>query len=95
MKIPKTTKDKPFIEFRIDKKGKIKLSSTSSWWGGKNHSFYSSDGAEGNSCLPQYLKTYIYAFKKRKIKNVEKEIMLLQEQLKVIKSDLESFHFEL
>jgi hypothetical protein len=44
MKIPKTTIDKPYIEFRIDKKSKMKLSASSIWWGGKNASFSSSDG---------------------------------------------------
>lgn len=52
MEIPKTTKDKPYIEFRFDKKGKIKLSATSIWWG-KNAGFLF-----GN------LKTYLYLFKK-------------------------------
>jgi hypothetical protein len=32
MKIPNTTDEKPYIEFKIDKKGKIKLSATSSLW---------------------------------------------------------------
>jgi hypothetical protein len=86
MKIPNTTEDKPYIEFRIDKKGKIKLYTTSDWWGGKNSGFISSDGTEGNTCEPKDLKAYIEAFKKRKIKNIEKEILLLQKQLEEVKS---------
>jgi len=30
-KIPITTEDKPYIEFRIDKKGNFKLSASESW----------------------------------------------------------------
>ena len=85
MKIPKTTEDKPYIEFRINKNGKIKLSATSNWWGGKNSEFHSYDGSEGNSCEPKHLEAYIETFKKRKIKNIEKEILLLQKELEKIK----------
>ena len=80
MKTPKTTPEKPYIEFRIHKNGKIKLSATSSWWGGKNSGFISCNG-EGNSCEPKHLKAYIIAFKERKIKSIEKEIVLLQKEL--------------
>jgi hypothetical protein len=85
MLIPKTTDNKPYIEFRIDKKGKIILGITSSWWGGKNASFVSSDGSEGNSCEPRHLEAYIKAFKERKIKEIEKEIVSLQNKLETIK----------
>lgn len=86
MKIPNTTAEKPYIEFIIDKKGHIKLSTTSSWWGGKNSSFFSAKG-EGNSCEPKHLKEYIEAFKKRKIKSVEREIFLLQKQVDKMKAE--------
>ena len=85
MKVPKTTEDKPYIDFRVDKKGKIKLSATNKWWGGKNSGFHSTDGSEGNTCEPKHLKSYIEAFKNRKIKNIKKEILLLQKELKKIK----------
>ena len=85
MKVPKTTEDKPLIEFRFDKKGKMKLSATNKWWGGKNFGFHSSDGSEGNTCELKYLKAYIEAFKERKIKEIEKEILLLQKELDKIK----------
>jgi len=88
MKMPKTTKEKPFIEFRIDKKGKIKLSASSNWWGGKRSSFVCSDGSEGNTCDPNDLNEYIKAFKERKIKSIEKSILLLQKQLEKVKSYL-------
>ena len=82
MKIPKTTADEPYIEFRFDKKGKMTLSATSSWWGGKNSGFCSSDGSEGNSCDdPKKLDAYIQAFKKNKIKELEKQIDTLQKKL--------------
>ena len=93
MKIPNTTDEKPYIEFRIDKKGKINLSATSDWWGGKNAGFSSSDGTEGNTCEPKNLKSYIKAFKERKIKNIEKEILALQKQLEVIKYETEHWNF--
>lgn len=93
MKIPNTTDEKPYIEFRIDKKGKIKLSATSSWWGGKSAGFISSDGTEGNTCEPKHLKSYIKAFKERKIKNIEKEILTLKKQLEVVKSETDCWDF--
>jgi hypothetical protein len=31
MKIPKTTVENPYIEFRFDKKGKLHLKATSTW----------------------------------------------------------------
>ena len=86
MKIPLTTDDKPYIEFRIDKNGKIKLSASSSWWGGINGRFFSSDGTEGNTCYPKDLKKSIESFKKRKIIIIEKEIIKLQNKLRVLKS---------
>ena len=85
MEIPATTPDKPYIEFRIDKEGKIKLSATSGWWGGKNSRFVSSDGCEGNTAPPKQLESYIKAFKKRKIKRLEKEIVVLQKRLNKLK----------
>jgi hypothetical protein len=86
MKIPETTDLKPYIEFRFDKKGKMTLSATAAWWGGKNSGFGSGDGSEGNSCEPKYLNSYIKAFKERQIKKIEKEIEVLQEKLATVKS---------
>jgi hypothetical protein len=59
MKIPKTTIEKPYIEFRFNKKGKLTLSTVSNWWGGKNSGFTCNDGSCGNTCKPKYLKDYI------------------------------------
>ena len=84
MKIPKTTKEEPYIEFIFDNKCNMKLSATSNWWGGKNSGFTSSAG-EGNTCEPKDLNVYIEAFKKRKVKMLEKEILALQTQLKQFK----------
>ena len=56
MKIPKTTKEEPYIEFRFSKSGKLSFEITSSWWSGINGGFISSDGSSGNSCLPKDLK---------------------------------------
>ena len=81
MKIPKVTKELPYIKFEFDEKGELHLSLTSSWWGGKRGGFISSDGTEGNSCIPRYLKAYIQAFKVKKVKDIKKEIELLQKQL--------------
>lgn len=92
MKIPKTTDVEPYIEFEIDKKGKIKLSASSSWWGGKNGGFFSSDG-DGNTCKPSDLKEYLKAFKEKKIKKIESAILALQKQLKVVKAEAERWDF--
>ena len=87
--IPKTTKEKPYIEFRFDKGGKLSYSITSDWWGGKRYGFTSSNGNEGNTCLPKDLDSYIKAFKLRKIKDVEKDIVKLQSKLERLKSKFE------
>jgi hypothetical protein len=86
MKIPKTTPEKPYIEFRFNEKGKLTLSVTLDWWGGKGSGFRSSDGDEGNTCLPKDLDSYIKAFKLRKIRDVEKEIKGLQLKLERLKT---------
>lgn len=85
MEIPKTTKNKPYVEFRFYKNGKIKLSASPRWCGGKNSGFMASDGTEGNTCEPKDLTKYIDAFKLRKIKNIEKEISSLQTKLAKLK----------
>lgn len=82
MKIPETTPENPFIEFRFDKKGNMTLCTTSSWWGGINDGFISSEGYEGNTCLPKDLDKYLKAYKNRKIKALKKEIEILQIKLK-------------
>lgn len=86
MEIPKTTTAKPYIEFRFDKKGNIKLSTTSSWWGGINGGFCGSGEVRGNTCLPKDLNRYILAFKKGEIKDVEKQIEALKKRLQNLKS---------
>lgn len=85
MKIPKTTENEPYIEFRVDKKGKLKLSKSSLWWGGINGSFWGSDGSQGNSCKPKDLKRCLEAFKKNKIKKLEKEVLMSQKRLEKMK----------
>ncbi len=89
MKIPKVTEDEPYIEFRYTKKGVLKLSKTSSWWGGGNAGFSCSDGSEGNTREPKDLESYIKAFNSRKVKSIEKEILSLQKQLKIVKAESE------
>ena len=85
-KIPKTTKEKPYIEFRFSRKGKLSLSASPSWWGGKQSQFGCTDGSIGNTCLPKDLDSYIKAFKLRQIKDVEKEINRLQSKLEKLKT---------
>jgi hypothetical protein len=87
MKIPQTTPEKPFILFSfVTKTGKLKkLTTTNLWWGGKNSGFISTDGTEGNSCLPKQLESHIQAYKNKKITSIEKEITKLQKQLINIK----------
>ena len=89
MEIPQTTEAKPYIEFRFDEKGNMKLSATSSWWGGKTASFVSGDGSTGNSCLPKELNAYIKAFKSTRIKVLEQEIKNLKNVLKKLKQQHE------
>lgn len=89
MKLPKVTEDEPYIEFRYTKKGVLKLSKTSSWWGGKNSGFSCSDGSEGNSCEPKNLDAYIKAFNNKKVKEIEKQIISLQKKLKLVKVETE------
>lgn len=91
MKIPNTTKNLPYIEFRIYKNGRVKLSATSAWWGGKTAGFISSDGSEGNACKPGELKSYFKAFKERKVKSIEEDITSLQNKLEKIKSAAEKW----
>ena len=85
MEIPKTTPSEPYIEFRFDHHGKLTLNTTSSWYGGKRHSFICSDGSSGNTCLPKDLKAYIKAFHEINIKDLEKEIKTLQKKLEKLK----------
>ncbi len=86
MKIPKTTAEQPYIEFRFDKKGNMKLSACSAWWGGRSGGFISSNDTEGNTCYPRDLERAIKAFKRRKAKGIEKEILVLQNKLKQYQS---------
>lgn len=91
MEIPNTTEKEPYIEFIIDKKGNIKLSTTSNWWGGKKGGFKCSDGTEGNSCEPKNLEAYVKAFKTRKIIKFENKIKILQKKLEKIKNETYSW----
>lgn len=85
IKVPKTTKEKPYIEFKIIN-GNIELRPTSSWFGGEDSGFCCSDGSEGNSCKPKELKQYINVFKECKINSINEEIMILQKKLEAVKS---------
>ncbi len=78
MKIPETTKDAPYIEFRFDKNGEMSLSATNSWWGGIKAGFFCSDGTEGNTCYPKDLQKSIDYYKKRKLSDIDKQIKELQ-----------------
>tara|TARA_R110002020_G_scaffold63646_1_gene169643 strand:- start:1218 stop:1502 length:285 start_codon:yes stop_codon:yes gene_type:complete len=89
MKIPKTTEEEPYIEFRYSKNGKLKLSITSDWWGGKKEGFSCSDGSEGNTCLPKELKSHMKYFNEKKVKDIEKEMKILHKRLDVAKSECE------
>jgi hypothetical protein len=89
MKLPKTTEKMPYIEFRINKNGKlIKLLATDSWWGGINGGFHSSKGYRGNTCNPKDLDKYIKAYKLKRIKEIEKEIELLKVRLSDFKKNM-------
>lgn len=90
MEIPVTTKKEPFIEFRYDKNGKLKLRKTSDWWGGKKGGFIGSDGEEGNTCPPDELYNYIIAFNERKKKEIEQEIKHLQKKLDILKQEIKN-----
>ena len=85
MKLPETTIEEPYIEFKFDKKGKLHLGITSSWWGGINDGFISSEGFEGNTCLPKDFNRYIKAYQARKVKIIEKQISILKKKLQTLK----------
>ena len=89
MKIPKVTEEEPYIEFRYDKNGKLKLSKTSNWWGGKKAGFYCTDGSEGNTCLPKELKSHMKYFNEKKVNDIEKEMKNLQKKLDLAKAQCE------
>lgn len=80
MKIPKTTKEYPYIEFRINESGTISFEITSSCWGGIDSSFSSSNGDIGNACLPEDLKEYIFVLYNKSIEKIDKDINKLKEQ---------------
>lgn len=89
MKIPKVTEDEPYIEFRYTKEGVLKLSKTSSWWGGKKEGFCCSDGSEGNTCLPKDLKSHMKYFNEKKVKDIENGIKKIQKRLDLAKTECE------
>jgi len=83
LRIPETTEEQPYIEFRFNKKGKlISLNPCGAWWGGITHGFVSTDGTEGNVCLPKDLEKFIKAYKARKVNQIQKEINSLTDSLK-------------
>ena len=86
MIIPQTTKEQPYIEFIINKKGDVTISPnpTSSWWGGIKQRFVASDGTGGNTCFPKDLERYIKAYKKTKIKKLKDNIKNLRLELKIL-----------
>jgi hypothetical protein len=87
MKIPKTTIEKPYIEFKFNKKGNISLDISSSWWGGKECKFRSTDGYEGNTCYPSELESYVKYYKTKRIKDIEREIKLLKNKINILKKE--------
>ena len=80
MKIPKTTKEEPYIEFRFSKEGKLSFKVTSNWCGGIKGGFYSSGGYSGNTCLPKDLEKYIERYKVKQIKEIDDEIKKLNKK---------------
>ena len=84
MKIPKTTKEEPYIQFSFSKKGKLSFEITSNWWGGINGGFISSDGYSGNTCLPKDLEKYIKRYKLKQIKEIDDEIKELNKKKEVL-----------
>lgn len=97
MKIPITTKEKPYIEFTFDTEGNLTLSATSKWWGGINEGFirFTDDRQlKGNSCKPEDLERFIIVFKKNQIEEVKEKIAILQEKLKQLKSIPENWELD-
>ena len=97
MKIPQTTTEKPYIEFRFDIEGNFSFHASSCFWGGIDKTVIQlKNGKEiiGNSCKPEDLKEYLIAFKKNQIIEVEEEITILQKKLKHIKSISEDWELE-
>lgn len=97
MKIPQTTKEKPYIRFIFDLEGNLSLYASSFFGGGIDGTITElRNGKEtvGNSCKPENLKEYLIAFKKNQIKEVKEEIAILQEKLKRLKSISEDWELE-
>lgn len=84
MKKPRTTKEEPYIEFRV-KNGIVILKKTRHWWG-KDGGFISSTGESGNSCKPEDLEAYFEAYKKRQIKDINKQIIALKAKAIVLEN---------
>lgn len=78
--IPKTTELEPYIEFRFCKNNELKLSKTSSWWGGKKGGFHSIDGGRGNTCLPKDLDLFIKHFIEKEGEKIDKKINKLNKE---------------
>ena len=87
MKIPKTTNDNPYIEYRYTKQGKIKLKASSNYWGSAR-GFVSSDGSIGNTCLPKDLEKSMKAFKATQVRDIEADIKKLQNKLTKLNNQL-------
>ena len=80
MKIPKTTKEEPYIEFMFSKEGKLSFKISNNYWSGINGGFISSDGSGGNTCLPKDLEKYIERYKLKQIKEIDNEIKNLNKK---------------
>lgn len=84
MKLPKTTKEEPYIEFRFSKEGKLSFTISNNYWNGINGGFRSSDGSGGNFCLPKNLEKYIARYNLNQIKKIDDEIKNLNKKKKLL-----------
>lgn len=80
MKKIELTEELPYIEFRFDKNGKMKLTPhPKSTWGGINSGFICNDGSHGNVCnKPELLDKYISTYLNRHIVEIDKDIKKLE-----------------
>lgn len=84
--IPETTPELPYLQFMFNPNFElVSLSATGSWYGGLKGGFHTDSGYSGNSCKPKDLNLYIDRFKTRKVREIEKEIAMLQKQIENLK----------
>lgn len=80
-KIPKTSKECPYIEFRYSKRGVLRFRATAHWYGGKYGSYVYLNGDRGNAAPPDELGEYMRVFRDSRIREIRKRIKDMEREL--------------